>query len=308
MSTYNIPQEVRDSFAPTGEGEQPKGTTDDPAAGGDDDSTKGTTGDTKTNSADSGASKGDEGEGNGPSKGDSEGKDKEPTKQQEPASVKLDGKEYGLEDLGRIVKEHQENKDWKKSNTEKSQTLSAQVKAIEGVTDVLEKLLKDEDALEILEDMGHKLDKEALSAVKKTAKEAQTNPDREEKPETSDEMKQLRTEMNDMKFMEALRELTAQDEDHQKALGPSEKRQAFLKFMVENNLSDLDKAYDLYTQAERLKETEAALEEAKKKGGKSKPKAPVGPGARDFKSGFKPVQRDFGYDAARKATLESFNK
>jgi len=302
MSTYEIPQEVRDSLA-TEESEQPEGTTKNPADGGDD-PTKKTTGDTGTNPDPVGKSDSGEGEGNGPSEGDHDGK-KEPAKHAEPTSVKLDGKEYGLKDLGRIVKEHQENKDWKKSNTETAQTLSAQAIAIEGVTDGLEKLLSDEDALEILEDMGHKLDKKALSAVK--AAKVQTDPDRDEKPETNVELKEMRTELNDMKFMEALRELTAKDEDHQKAIGTSEKRQAFLKFMVENNLSDLDKAYDLYTQAEKLKATEEALEKAEK-GGKTKPKAPVGAGAKEFKSGFKPVERDFGYDAARKATLESFNK
>ncbi len=296
MSTFNIPQEVRDSFAPTEEGEQPTGTPDDP--------TKVTADGTETNAK--GKSNGEPGEGNGPSKGDPDG-EKEPTKPVEPTSVKLDGKEYGLEDLGGIVKEHQENKNWNKVNTEKAQTLSAQAKAIEGVTDTLEKLLKDEDALEVLEDMGHKLDKKALSAVREAAK-VQTNPDREDKPEADDELKQMRTDLNDMKFMEALRELTAKDEDHQKAIGAPEKRQAFLKFMVDNNLSDLDKAYDLHTQAERLKEAEVALEEAEKKGGKTKPKAPVGPGAKEIKSGFQPVTGDFGFNAARAATIKSFNK
>ena len=292
MSTYEIPQEIRDSLG-TDVGEQPEGIPED-------DPTKVTAGDTGTNAK--GVSEGGEGEGNGPSKGDPDGK-KEPTKPVEPTSVKLSGKEYGLEDLGRIVKEHQENKNWNKTNTERAQTLSAQAKTIEGVTDSFEKLLKDADALEILEDMGHKLDKKALSTVKEAAK-VQTNPDRDKEPEANDELKQMRTDMNDMKFMEALRDLTAKDEDHQKALGAPEKRQAFLKFMVDNDLSDLDKAYDLHTQAERLKEAEAAL--AEKKGGK--PKAPVGPGAKDFKSAFKPVTRDFGYDAARAATIESFNK
>jgi len=295
MSTYEIPQEVRDSFAAE-ENEQPEGTS----AG---ESTKDTTGDTGTKAE--GKSDGGEGEGNGPSEGDPKGTDKKPA---EPTSVKLGGKEYGLEDLGRIVKEHQKNENWNKANTERAQTLSAQAKAIEGATGVLENILKDKDALEILEDMGHKLDKEALSAVKEATKNVQTIPDRDKKPETDEDMEQVRAELNDLKFMAALRELTDKDEDHRKALGTPEKRQAFLKFMVENNLLDMDKAYELHTQAEQLKAAKKALEEAEEKGGKPKPKAPAKPGAKDIKSGFKPVTGDFGYDAARKATIESFGK
>lgn len=300
MTTYNIPQEIRDSLK-VEESEQPKGT---PA----EDPKKDPTGDTGTNVK--GASEGAEGEGNGPSKGDPAGKNKEPTKPAVPTSVKLDGKEYGLEDLGRIVKEHQKNENWNKVNTEKAQKLSAQANAIESVSGPLEKLLQDEETLEILEDMGHKLDKKALSAVKEAAKDVQTNPDRDKKPEANEDLETMQAELNDLKFMEALREITGRDEDHQKAIGTPEKRQAFLKFMVENDLPDLDRAYNLYTQAERLKEAEAALKEAEEKGGKkTKPKkAPVGPGAKEIKTDFQPVHKDFGYDAAREATLKSLNK
>lgn len=288
MSNYNIPQEVRDSLR-TEEGEQPEGTSKvEPG-----EESAGTTG-TNTKSE----SDGGEGGGNGPPKSDPARE--EPAESEEPTSVKLGGKEYNLEDLDRIVKEHQNRENWEKSNTEKSQALSARAKAVDSVIGGLEDLFQDKDALEILEDMGHKLDTRALSAVKETAN-AQSIPDRDK--ESDDDLEKMRAELNELKFMEALRELTTRDEDHQKALGSVEKRQAFLKFMVDNDLADLDRAYDLYTQAERLKEAQKALEEVEKKGGKSKPKkAPLGAGAKDIKTGFKPQQRDFGYDAARKAT------
>lgn len=290
MSAYNIPQEVRDSLRIEGS-EQPEGT---PEA----DPSKDTADVTGTNA--SGESDDDRGEGNGPSEGDLAGKDKEPTRPKEPTSVKLSDKKYGLEELDRIVKEHQDSKNWEKSNTEKSQMLSARAKAIDGVISGLEDLFRDKDALEILEDMGHKLDKEALSAVKETAN-MQSIPDRDKEPDN--DLEEIRAELNDLRFMEALRELTARDEDHQKTLGNPEKRQAFLKFMVDNDLVDLDKAYVLYIQAEQLKEAKKALEEAKKKGEKSSPKnAPLGVGAKDIKTGFEPVRGDFGYEAARKAT------
>lgn len=296
MSTYDIPQAVLDSLK-TGEGEQPGDTT------GDDPPKDKTTDGTKTNAK--GESTGDGGEGNGPSKKGDPDEGKEPSKPKEPTSVKLNGKEYGLEDLGRIVKEHQEDTDWKKSNTERAQSIAAQSKAIEGVSGVLEKILQDKDALEILEDMGYTLDPKALSAVK-AAKDTQTTPVKG--AEDSKDLKQMKADLNEMKFREDVRDLTGKDEEHRKALGAPEKVEKFLAFMVDHNLLNLEKAYDLYIQADRLKVAEEELEKGKKKGDKPGPKAPVGQGAKDIVTDFKPESRDFGYDAARKATLKLFKR
>ncbi|KKL13021.1 hypothetical protein LCGC14_2529940, partial [marine sediment metagenome] len=82
-------------------------------------------------------------------------------------AITLGDKEYTAEELTLIVKDHANNENWTKTNTENAQENSAAADRIKEGLAFLEKLAADPDALELLQDVtGIKLDDKALESIK----------------------------------------------------------------------------------------------------------------------------------------------
>ncbi len=292
MTFTGLPDDLRTSLETADE--QSEGGSDDKGSG------DGAKGGTKTN--DDGKGKdGDESKGgtDGGTKGDQTG--------ESPKPFTLDGKEYDEKALEGIVRENQNNENWNKTNTENAQANADRAKAMDKVLEVVEKITSDEDAVEVLQDYGYKLSKEDIQQVRKAAAEAGPAKPKEEtgtQDATGDEVGKLKERLdqmeNERQFERDLQTFVTKDDDCRKAFDTTEKVEGFLKFMADNGLTDMDKAFGLYTAEQRAETAEKALEEAG--GGKRSPNAPLGKGAREIKTDFKPVTGDFGYDAAGEAS------
>lgn len=293
MEFKNLPDDLRASLGTADE--QPGGGSKD--EGSDDDAK----GDTKTN--DDGKKADDE------SKGGDEGDTKGDQKGEPPKPFTLDGKEYDEKALEGIVREHQNKENWEKTNTEKAQETAAKAKAIETVLEVVEKIASDNDAVEVLQDYGYKLKIEDIQAVRKAAAEAapaKPKGDTETQDAAGDEVGKLKERLDQVEverqFERDLHTFTTKDEEHSKVFDTPEKVNGFVKFMVDNGIADMDKAFGLYTAEERAEAAEKALEEAGED--KRTPRAPLGKGAKEIKTDFKPVSGDFNMDAAREASVK----
>ncbi len=296
MTFTGLPDELRTSLE----------TTDEQSEGGSDDNKPGddTKGDTKTNDG------GDDKKAGTESKGDDDGDTKGVKTGEPPKPFTFDGKEYNQEALEGIIREHQNNENWNKTNTENAQANKATAKAMDKVLEVVEKIASDEDAVEVLQDYGYNLSKEDIQQVRKAAAEAKPAKPKEDtgaQAATGDEIGKLKERIDQVEterqFERDLQTFATKDDDHRKAFDTPEKVDGFLKFMVDNGIPDMDKAYGLYTAEQRAEAAEKELNEVK--GGERSPNAPLGKGPREIKSDFKPVTGDFGYDAAGEATRKT---
>ncbi len=210
------------------------------------------------------------------------------------SAITLGDKEYTAEELTQIVKDHANNENWTKTNTETAQGNAAAADSIKGALGFLEKLAADPEALDLLQDLtGIKLDDEALENIKAVKGLAGSEDG------APSDIELLRIEHAILQWRQAHMEEFADQTEWEK----------FLTFATDQQ-EPIDKAHVLYSaqgadaKVKAAEEKQAEAESratAAEKAAKETPPAPIGKGAKGFETDFKP-SKDGTYDDARKAS------
>ncbi len=248
----------------------------------------------EANDGDGGEAKPNDGE-DGSSGKPSDGEDSGVGDDAGASAITLGDKEYTAEELTQIVKDHTNNENWAKTNTEKAQEIAATATSIKDALGYLTKLAADPDALELLQDVtGITLDKAALESIK-----AVQGLGGSEDGAPSD-IDILRAENAILQWRQSRMDEFADQTEWEK----------FMVFAKKNNEPSIDKAHILWKAqgaderlqaAEEKTAKETARADAAEKAAKEAPPAPTGKGAHAFKSDFKP-SKDGSYDGAREAS------
>ena len=291
IASLEVPEESDQlSDEGTSDGENPDESADRKTNEGDGDTGDGG----EANGGEGGEAKSEDGE-DGSDGEDTDGEDAGIGSDASTDAITLGEKEYSTEKLTQIVKDHDNNEAFAKANTERAQEIAATLGKIKGTLEFIGKLTADSEQLELLQDLaGVRLDEKALAGFKEI----------QELSESTDgapsEIDLLRAEkvVSDWRFT------------HLEEFGKQENWDKFVQFASEKHEPDIDKAHTLFKAEgadDRLKEAqdktakEKDRADAAEKALKEAPPAPLGKGAKAFKTDFKP-DKDGSYDGARKAS------
>ena len=225
----------------------------------------------------------------------SDGKDAGEGKDAGTSAITLGDKEYTAEDLTQIIKDNANNENWTKTNTENAQENAAVANKLKEALGFLEKLSADPEALELLQDItGLKLDDKTLESIK-SIKGLGSSED---------------GAPSGIDLLRAENAILQWRQQHMEEFADQPEWDKFMAFATEHREPAIDKAHILWkaqgadAKVKVAEDKQAEAESravAAEKAAKEAAPAPLGKGAKVFKTDFKP-SKDGSYDDAREAS------
>ena len=213
----------------------------------------------------------------------------------------IDGREFSKEDIETWKTDSENKTEWQKSNTTKSQDLSAARKALEAETEKWKALRDDSDLMDAVKDyLGDEAEQHPIFSKVEAAVD---EPTEEEKPdrvsELEVELKEIKTRLQVEQDLQALVSTHPELRDNEDALTE------VINTMVNRNLPSLEDAFVIAnaqaTEKSAFKKAKKAVEEAQ-----SAKKVPVQKGGiRGTRAKSIPKMKD--YSEAREFALENYD-
>ena len=178
----------------------------------------------------------------------------------------IDDKEYSLDDISRWRKDSENRHEWQKSNTEKSQSISDERKALNAEIEKWKTVKDNDDLMEAIKDyLGEDAESHPLFMESSKVSESQEEPT----DGSVSEVEQLRQEMSQMKAkMEVEQDIQKLQQEHPELRNNEEALNEVIKTMLDRNLPTLEDAYLISnakaTENSAFSKAKQALEEAQK--------------------------------------------
>ena len=215
----------------------------------------------------------------------------------------VNDKEYSLDDINRWRKDSENRHDWQKSNTEKSQSVSDERKALNADIEKWKTVKDNDDLMDAIKDyLGEDAESHPLFMEPSKVSESQEEPT----DGSVSEVQQLRQEMSQMKAkMEVDQDIQKLQQEHPELRNNEEALNEVINTMLDRNLPTLEDAYLISnaktTENSAFSKAKQALEEAQQ----SKDIPVVKGNERGQRS--KPIPKMESYRDIREHALENYD-